>query len=165
MTAAISRRRFHIDRGLLVASLTIAAGLALIGWGLVVSSTGDERDPLPAAIESVEPAPQAKQVPQQAGLVIDLAAGHEAALFIDDVEVPVQRLDEVASLDAKPGQQLDLPPGAVYEPGNATITFTPNDDAVVTTLEPGPHRVRVTYWKVEDGPAVSTSYTWEFDVI
>lgn len=159
-----SRRR-RIDRSLLLASLAIAAGLALIAWGVTVAVTGDERRPLPDTIESVSPADGASQVPQQSGFVVDLVTGYEGTLTIDDVELPVARLDELGGVDREPGEQIDVPPVAVYEPGNATLTFTPSDAALITSLDSGSHRATVTYWKTEEGRDEARSFSWEFTVV
>lgn len=150
---------------MLIASLAIAAGMALIIWGVTVSVTGDERRPLPEAIESVSPADGASQVPQQSGFFIDLVTGYEGALAIDGVELPVVRLDELGGVDQEPGEQINVPPVAVYEPGNATLTFTPSEDALVSSLGPGSHRAAVTYWKTSEGREEARSYSWEFTVV
>lgn len=150
---------------MLLASAAIAVGLALIGWGLVVSVTGDDRDPLPDAIEFVRPGPGATQVPQQAGFEVDLQTGYEGRLAIDGTELPLVRLDELSSIDVEPGAQVDVPPVAVFEPGNAMISFTPSDEALVTTLNSGTHTARVTYWRTEEGRDTARSYSWEFDVV
>ena len=67
-------RRRRIDRGLLVASLAIALGVVIVGYGLIVSVTGDEATKLPAEIDSVAPVPDAVQVLSQTNVVVDLAA-------------------------------------------------------------------------------------------
>ncbi|MDQ3738866.1 MAG: hypothetical protein M3337_06835 [Actinomycetota bacterium] len=157
------RRRF--DRPLLVASLAIAAGLALIIWGITVSVTGDERRPLPDAIESVSPADGASQAPQQSRFEVDLVTGYEGTLAIDGVELPVVRLDELGGIDQEPGAQIDVPPVAVFEPGNATLSFTPSEGAPITSLGPGTHRATVTYWKTSEGRGEARSYNWQFTVV
>jgi hypothetical protein len=165
LTVFGSQRRRRFDRSLLIASLAIAAGLTLIIWGIAVSVTGDDRGPLPDAIESVSPADGASQVPQQSGFFIDLLAGYEGSLTIDGVELPVVRLDELGGLDQEPGEQIDIPPVTVYEPGNATLAFTPSDGALISSLGPGSHRASVTYWKTAEGRDEARSYSWEFTVV
>lgn len=165
MLTVFQSRRRRLDRSLLIASLAIAAGLSLIIWGVAVSVTGDESRPLPDAIEAVSPADGASQVPQQSGFVIDLATGYEGTLAIDGVELPVVRLDELGGVDQEPGEQIDVPPVAVYEPGNATLSFTPSDAALVSSLGPGTHRATVTYWRTAEGRGEARSYTWEFTVV
>ena len=63
------------------------------------------------------------------------------------------------------GQQLSLPPGTVFEPGNATLTFTPGDDELITEFSTGEHTATVLYWKREDGRDASRSFSWTFYVV
>ena len=155
----------RLDRKLLVASLAIAVGLVLIGFALVRSVTGDEAADLPEAIEEVTPPPDAVQVLQQTQVIVDLAEGYEGRLTIDDVALPTIRLDELATLDAEPGQQLEIPPGVIFEPGNGTLTYTPAEDAPITRFEPGSHTVQVIYWRTIEGDDSARSFTWTFTVI
>ena len=103
----------------------IAVGVVLIVFAVARSVTGDEATDLPDAIESISPAPDAVQVLQQTQVVVDLAEGYEGRLIIDDLALPTIRLDELASVDVAPGEQVEVPPGVVFEPGNGTLTFTP----------------------------------------
>lgn len=155
----------RLDKKLLVASLGIAVGLVLIGYGLVVSVTGDERANMPAAIEEISPAFDAIQVPQQTSIVVDLQSGYEGYLVIDGVRLPTIRLDDV-SVDVQPGEQVTYPPGVRYEPGNATLTFTPGADQEIESFAQGVHTVEVVYWKIVDGEdARRRSYSWSFTVV
>jgi hypothetical protein len=158
----MSRR---LDRKLLAASLAIAVGLVLVGFALTQAVTGDDVTNLPDAIESITPAPDAVQVLRQTQVIVDLAEGHEGELTVDGVVLPTIRLDELASLDVEPGQQIEVPPGAVFEPGNATLTFTPGDGAPITEFAPGAHTVSVIYWKSVDGRGTARTYSWTFTVI
>ena len=72
-------------------SLVIAIGLVLIGRGLAVSLTGDDRANLPDTIESVEPFPEAVQVLSQTRVFVDLEAGYTGVLVIDGVELADDR--------------------------------------------------------------------------
>jgi len=85
----------RLDKKLLVASLIIAIGLVLIGYGLSQSVTGDEASNMPDAVEEVTPAFDAIQVPQQTTIVADLESGYFGYLTVDGVELPTVRLDEV----------------------------------------------------------------------
>ena len=155
----------RLDKKLLLASLVIALGVVLIGYGVGQSVTGDEASNMPAAVEDVTPAYEAIQVPQQTTIVADLESGYYGYLTVDGVELATVRLDEVGSQDVEPGEQVDFPPGARYEPGNATLTFTPGDDQDVDTLGAGVHTVKVVYWKLVDGPETARSYSWTFTVV
>jgi hypothetical protein len=145
-----------------VASLTIAVGLVLVGYAVVRSVSGDDAADLPEAIESVTPVPSAIQVPQQSQVVVDLEAGFEGRLIIDDVAMATVRLDELGSIDVEPGEQIDVPPGAVFEPGNATLTYSPGEGAAIERFAPGTHTATVIYWRAIEGPERARSYTWSF---
>lgn len=145
--------------------MVIAIGLVGIGYGLAVSVTGDEANPLPASLEVVEPVPDAVQVLQQSNVFVDLAPGFTGRFVIDGNEIETVSLDEVGSLTAEPGQQIDIPPVTVYEPGNATLTFTPSAGGPIETFSSGVHAATVVYWLVEDGPARSRTYSWTFTVV
>jgi len=163
-----SRSRRKIDRGLLIASLVIASGLALIAFGFTTALTGDEGIDRPEAIESVRPNEGAVQVLQQDRIVVDLQAGYEARLIVDGIDVPTARIGETdvdPSQAAEPGQQIELPTTAVFDPGNATISFQPVEGAVIESFSQGLHEVTVVYWLIEDGPAQSRLYSWEFEVV
>jgi hypothetical protein len=165
-TPQTERPRRRVDKTLLVMSFVIAIGLALVVRGLAVSITGDDRANLPDTIESVEPVPAAEQVLSQTRVFVDLENGYTGVLVIDGVELPTVSIDDVAEqFTAEPGQQVDLPATTIYEPGNATLTFTPSDDALVQKFETGVHRVQVIYWKVIEGRQRPRSYNWTFTAV
>jgi hypothetical protein len=162
------RSRRPIDTGLLIASVAIAIGFVLIGWGVVVSVTGDEATNLPDEIESIAPVPDAVQVLSQSNVVVDFVTGYTGVLIIDGVELETVDLfdvAQVADIEVEPGRQVSLPPVTVYEAGNATLTYTPSDDAPVEPFESGLHRVQVLFWPVEEGRESASSYTWTFNVV
>ena len=158
-------RRRRVDRVLLVASMAIAAGLVVIGFGVVVSVTGDERSPLPDQIESVSPVPDAVQVLSQSSIEVDLESGYTGVLVVDGTELETVNLDELGSVTVEPGKQVDVPPTTVYEPGNATLTFTPSEGAEIQELESGVHEVSVVYWRIVDGRQRADTYRWTFNVV
>ena len=162
---ALRARLQRLDRKLLLASLAIAVGVVLIAIGLLRSVSGDEVTQLPDAIEDITPAPDAEQVLQQTQVVVDLAEGYEAELTVDGVVLPTIRLDELAPVDVEPGEQVEVPPGAIFEPGNGTLTFTPAEGTAIETFDPGSHSVTVTYWRSADGRNTARSYSWTFEVI
>jgi hypothetical protein len=162
------RPRRRIDRGLLIASMVIAAGLVLVGFGIIVSVTGDEASNLPDEIESVVPVTDAVQVLSQSNVVVDLQTGYTGVLIIDGVElatIDLFEVDEAAELDLEPGRQVSLPPATVYEGGNATLTFTPSEGAPIEEFTSGRHEVQVVFWPVEEGRSSASSYTWVFNVV
>lgn len=163
--AGVLARLRRLDRSLLVASLALAVGLVLIGLAVVGSVTGDEAADLPDSIEDITPAPDAVQVLQQTQVVVDLAEGYEGQLSVDGVALDTIRLDELAAVDIEPGEQVDVPPGAVFEPGNGTLTFTPGEGTAVEAFAPGSHTVSVVYWRTIEGRDAARTYGWIFEVV
>jgi hypothetical protein len=153
----------RLDKGLLVASLAIAIGLVLVIRGLAVGITGDERVRLPDLIEEVEPVPEAVQVLNQSRVFVDLDTGYTGVLVIDGTEIETVDIQDFATQEA--GQQVDLPPVTIFEGGNSTLTFIPNDDAPITGFTSGLHRVEVIYWEIEVGRQRARSFTWTFTVV
>ncbi len=163
-----STGRRKVDRSLLVASLAIAAGLILVGFGVVVSVTGDDALDLPDEIESISPVPDAVQVLSQTNVVVDLVSGYTGVLVIDDVEietVDLADIDQVGAIEVDPGRQVEVPPVTIFEPGNGTLTFTPSSAAVITEFTSGIHRVQVIYWRIDQDRRSASSYTWVFNVV
>lgn len=162
------RPRRRIDRGLLVASLAIACGIVLVAFGLTTALTGNDGINRPDAIESLQPVENAVQVLQQERVVVDLQAGYEARLVIDGIELPttiIGQADVDPNEQRAPGQQIDLPTTAVFDPGNAVISFQPVEGALIESFGNGIHEAQVIFWRIEDGPDQARSYRWEFNVI
>ena len=153
------------DRTTVIMILLLLVGSLFVARGLLVGITGDERADLPTFIESVEPVPEAVQVLNQSNVFVDLATGYTGVLVIDDVEIATVNIDELGQAEVEPGQQIELPPVTRYEPGNATLTFTPSSTAPITQFVDGDHTVEVIYWRVEDGRQFARSYTWTFTVV
>lgn len=158
------QRRF--DKGLLVACFVIASGVALIAWGLASAITGDDGIDRPEAIEDLSPVENALQAFEQQQIVVDLEFGYEAVLVIDGIELPTERIGEFSG-DLSPdsaGQQVSTPPTAVFDPGNAIISFRPTDGAPIESFDEGRHQVQVIFWKLDEGREAALSYRWSFDV-
>ena len=156
----------RIDKGLLLASLVVALGAVLMIRGLAIGITGDDRVPLPELIEEVDPVPEAVQVPNQTRVFVDLATGYTGVFVIDDIEIDTVDVQSIAgqqSLD--PGEQISLPPSTIFEGGNSTLTFVPNDNAPITEFLTGQHRVQVIYWPIEIGRQSAKSFSWTFNVV
>ena len=160
----VRRGRVALDWKILVASFGIAAGIVLVVLGVSGSVTGRDQQKLPDAIEEIDPIRGATQVPQQSSVFVDLLPGYEASLVIDDIALETVSLDELGGL-AEPGQQITLPPKAVFEPGNFTITYTPVEGGPIESLSPGLHTATVFYWLAVEGPGRARSYTWTFYVV
>jgi hypothetical protein len=159
------RRRLAIDTKLAVASLAIAIGLVLIGWAVRRGVTGDDVSELPDAIERIVPVPDAVQVLAQSQVVVDLEEGYEGRLSIDGLDFPTMRMEDLTDDDVEPGEQVEIPPGVVFEPGNDTLTFTPGPGIEIERFDDGVHDVRVIYWPVERGEGAARSYSWSFTVV
>lgn len=148
---------------LLVASFIIAACLVAVGVGISIAVTGTEREALPEALEEISPSRSASQVPAQTQVFVDMQAGFTGVLVIDGLELETVNLDEVRG-NAKPGQQITLPPTTIFEPGNATLTFDPSPESTISEFSQGEHIVKVIYWKLLEGRSRARSYTWSFTV-
>lgn len=156
----------RIDKSLVVVSLVMGFGLFLVLRGLSVGISDTDRVRLPDLIEEVEPVPSAVQVPNQTRVFVDLATGYTGVLVIDGVEIETVSIRELAEQQqVGPGQQLELPPVTVFEGGNNTLTFVPNEDAPITEFTTGEHRVQVIYWDEEVGRQRARSFSWTFTVV
>ena len=164
-TSTLRRGPRRIDRKLAAASLAIAVGVVLIGWAVLRGVTGDGSRQLPAAIEQVSPVPGAVQVQAQAQVIVDLAEGFEGQLRVDGVDFPTMRMEDLTNDAVEPGEQVEIPPGVVFEPGNDTLTFTPGPGIEIESFDEGEHRVTVVYWPVPRGEGAARSYSWTFNVI
>lgn len=154
----------RIDKQTLIVSAGVAVGLVLIVWGISSGTTGREAQRIPVVIERMAPGP-GDQVVQQAQVSVDFVEGYEASLTIDGIILDTTRLDELTdpSKPVKPGAQVELPPTAIYDPGNFIISYTPQDGAPIETFTQGTHTAIVRYWKTVDGPTKANSFTWEFE--
>ena len=143
----------RVDRKLLAASLAIAVGLVLIGVALSRSVTGDEAADLPERDRGDQPLP-----PSRPGAAADAGrrrprrglrgpADHRRRRPGDD---PPRRARLGRRRARRAGRRAT---GAVFEPGNATLTFTPGDGAPIERFDPGSHTVTVIYWRTDEGEA------------
>lgn len=155
-------RRRRVDRTLLLICAVIALGTVLVIRGVLTGVTGDDRIKLPDQVESVVPVPDAVQALSQTNIFVDLATSYTGVLVIDGVEIPTVN---VAELQASPGEQVDLPPVTIFEPGNATLTFTPSEDGVIDEFASGPHQVTLVYWRADEGRERARTFTWTFNVV
>ena len=105
----------------------------------------------------------ATQTPAQASVLVDLVSGYEGVLVIDGLELETVNLGELRD-ETTPGQQVTLPPTTVYEPGNATLTFDPSPDSMISSFTQGQHVVQVIYWETVEGRGNARTYSWSFEV-
>ena len=164
-SAIVADRRWWQDKMMIGMLALLLVGSILVARGVLVGITGDEREDLPTFIESVEPVPEAVQVLNQSNVFVDLETGYTGVLIIDGIELETQNIDELSTDALEPGQQVELPPVTRYEPGNATLTFTPSSSAPITQFVDGEHTVEVVYWRVEDGRQFARSFSWTFNVV
>lgn len=157
------RRKISVEQ--IVISAGIAVGLILVILGLNAATTGRDALGYPDEIVDISPAPNDRQVLSQTEIIVDLADGYEAVLVLDGIELPVTRLEDVSGRLAEPGQQVELPPTAIYDQGNSLIRFEPQDGALVERYSQGVHDVQVIFWKIEDGRGTARSYSWSFEVL
>jgi hypothetical protein len=157
--------RPRVDKTMVFMLVLLGIGALLVVRGLLVGITGDERADLPVYIESVDPVPEAVQVPNQSSVFVDLIPGYTGVFVIDDIELETTNIDDLARVNVEPGQQIELPPVTIFEPGNATLTFTPGAAAPITEFVDGEHTVVVIYWRVEDGRQRARTFTWTFNVV
>jgi hypothetical protein len=151
------------NRRVLAASLVIGGGLTMIALGVTTGVTGNEAYRLPASVEEVDPVPGAVRVPAQTRVFVDLQTGYTGVLVIDGLELPTIDIGEVNE-NAAPGAQVTLPQATIFEPGNNTLTFVPDEGAPIEEFSQGEHRATVVYWKLDEGRATSKSFSWTFNV-
>ena len=143
------------------------------GWGSHSSRAGSlsasratTAPSLPDAIERVEPVPggRAGTQPDRACSSIWLRATPACS---SSTASRSRRSTSRRSptIRIEPGQQVTIPPGAVYEPGNATLTFIPSAGAPIEQFLDGEHEVTVRYWLLEETEQRARSYTWTFNVV
>jgi hypothetical protein len=157
--------RARLDKPMVLMLLLLGVGALLVVRGLLVGITGEERSDLPVSIESVDPVPEAVQVPNQTSVFVDLVTGYTGVFVIDDIEIETMNIDDLGRVDVEPGEQIELPPITIFEPGNATLTFTPGAAAPIAEFVDGEHTVELVYWRVEDGRQRARSFTWTFNVV
>ncbi len=155
----------RLDNVVVIACFFLAIGVAFVARGLLVGVTGDDRSPLPANIEQVNPVPEAVQALSQTQVFADLADNFTGAFSIDGADIETVSIRDVASDNPQPGQQTSLPPVTIFEPGNATLTFVPSSGAPIESFSQGVHIVVLRYWNVEEGENTARTYTWTFNVV
>jgi hypothetical protein len=163
--AAAPAPRRRVDKTLLIVAAIVGFGLTLVIRGVLVGVTGDERAGLPDTIEEINPVPEAEQVLRQTSVFVDLAAGYTGVLIIDGTEIPTVNVAELSNDTVEPGQQVSIPAVTVYEPGNATLTFTPSDGAPIEAFTDGEHRASLLYWKIDETRQRARTFSWTFNVV
>lgn len=143
--------------------MAIAVGLAMVGYALTVALTGDEGIDYPDAIEMVDPVPNAVQVLAQTNVFVDLEIGYTGVLVVNGLELETFRIGEEPNVE--PGRQVDIPPVTIFEPGNATLTFSPSPGAEIERFSSGIQEVEVIFWREDEGRQRASSYVWTFNIV
>lgn len=131
------------------AAAVVALAALLIGYAVVGLDEGGD-DPVlrggdQAIVENLIPRRNA-QVPQQDSVGIDLAAGYDAALIVNGVEIPRDEL--------------------TLTPQIGLVEFRPTPDTAVDSLETGRNCVTAVVWKLSDGRGVNDrTVPWCFEVV
>ncbi|HEX5367061.1 MAG TPA: hypothetical protein VFW63_10430 [Acidimicrobiales bacterium] len=136
--------RFKVVAAVVVA---VAAGLFTLAV-LALDEGGDDpvlRGGDEAVVEDLIPRRDA-QVPQQTSIGIDLVAGWDAALVVDDVEIPRQELQ--------------------LTPEIGLVQFTPGPGRAVEELRPGRNCVTAVIWQLAEGRGGDDRrIPWCFEVV
>lgn len=153
----------RIDVRTLLAAAGIALGLALVVYGLSVGLTGRDASNLPDAIEGLSPG-DGDRVLRQSQVIVDFVEGFTGELSIDGIVIPTTRIDQIGGSGAQPapGAQVDLPPTAIFDPGNFVLSFLPQAGAPIEAFGQGEHIGVVRYWRILDGERAARTYTWRF---
>ena len=158
----MKRPKLKLDKHLLLASIGIAAGLTLMILGFNTGLTGREASNIPEEIEGISPGDD-ERVLRQSQVIVDFVEGFNAKLFIDGIELPTTRLDEISEgRQIQPGAQIDLPPTAIFDPGNYTISYLPQEGAPIEEFTQGEHIGRVMFWPIDEDESKARSYSWTF---
>ena len=168
--ATPARARRRLDPKLLLASLGIAFGVFVVIVGISRAVTGREQQQLPDEIEAIAPIRGATQVLSQSQVFVDLLPGYEMVLVLNGLELPTFSLADIAASTSVPGgggqvSEVLLPPAAIKEPGNNTLTYTPAEGAPIESFDTGLNTASVIYWKLDEGRDRARSYTWTFNVV
>ncbi len=126
---------------IVVAGLLLAANLLI--WAGLATQQGDERAPLPGAIESTVPV-EGGLTSSNSSVQVDLRDDMTGVLVIDGHEIPEDQITGTADL-------------GVFE-------FRPGNDQELSRFEPGTHSATVVYWPRTGSRADAESFTWDFRV-
>ncbi len=124
---------------IVVVGLLIAANLLIFAG--FKTEQGDDREPLPAAIESVQPI-QDGIASSSSSIVVDLRDDTTGVIILDGTEIPEDQLRRTEDL--------------------GLVEFRPGEDREFTRFEPGDHEVTVLYWPRTGTRPEAESFRWEF---
>ena len=145
-TEPIEVHRTPLIQKVLMTLLLIGALVGLVVTVVVLAPTGNDSTSVtkPESVERLIPA-SGDEVLRQASVGVDLAAGYDAYLIINGVEIR----------SAADGLSKDL--------GTGRVEFTPGEGKPVTALQPEQNCVVAIVWKQSEGPDRSEPVSWCFD--
>lgn len=132
-----------ITRRRIVISLLL--GVAIGGFYYAFTRPTDNQQPglVDAAVRHVSPAP-GDRVLRQSEIAIDLAAGYDAEMTIDERPIPKDQLDHIVGLNR--------------------FAFIPGKGKEIEELSPGRRCVVVELWDTTVEGSPHRTYSWCFEV-
>ena len=118
-----------------------AAGAAVVVLAFLYGSPDRGSEPLPSAIEAIDPSP-GSQVPLQASIEVDMPVGYRAEIYVDGFRAPDSEVRFVE--------------------GTGVHSWAPARSSTIV-WEPGPHTVSVR-WRKVTGVADEGEHSWSFRV-
>jgi hypothetical protein len=138
-------RRRPFDRVQFLLSIGIAVGLVFIAMAVRDGVTGKAASGLPIGIEVINPTSGSRQL-RQASVQVKLTSGYKGQLIINGEAIPVDEL--TASDNPLVSQPSVKSKNTVFDAGNSTLTYQPQEGAPIDKFSPGTQTVRVDYWKI-----------------
>jgi len=129
-----------VRRSIIAVLLLIVAGAA---YGLTQLDSGTSNAST-NIVQSVSPVDNAQAL-QRDPIVVDLEAGWDGRLTVDERAIPDDQLERV--------------------PQQGKITFVPGPGKAFEFFPAGRNCASLTYWQIRTGPEQSFSYRWCFTVV
>ncbi len=140
-------KRRPFDRVQFLLSVGIAVGFLFIAMAVKNGVTGKAASGLPIGIEVIDPTTGSRQL-RQASIQVKLTSGYTGELIINGVAIPVDQLTASDNpLNSQP-TSASKSKNTVFDPGNSTLTYQPQEGAPIDKFNPGTQTVRVEYWKI-----------------
>jgi hypothetical protein len=155
-----------LNRSNVLSVVGILFGVAMLGVAIFTARGTSEANGYPEGLLAVTPAPAA-QTSKQSELIIDLAVGYTGMLFIDGVEIPLDRLQYDANnyglvYPCRATSKAPTDPGATRE-GVTTAwpecSVSPSEEI---NLPETNVQATVEFWKVGDERNTRRRFSWAF---
>jgi hypothetical protein len=123
--------------------ISLLLGLAFAGFFYAFTRPTDSQQPpfRDVAVKHIEPTP-GELVLRQTEIFVEVAAGYDAELFVDDLNIPRDQVRRT---------------GMRY-------SFTPGEEKVIEELAPGRRCVKVELWDTTVEGSPHRNYGWCFEV-